>query len=163
MLCVCVCDCVCVCVCVCMPLLLDLLRLPLLAIRCAPGAKIQILDLPGIIEGAKDGKGRGKQVIGTARTCNVICVVLDATRCVLASVPRTCLCCCCDGPIRQSFTASVTQACARRPGAAESLSRRRRERRTLLAGGGKRANRSHSLAASQALSACERFFHRVKT
>ena len=31
------------------------------------GAKIQLLDLPGIIEGAKDGKGRGRQVIaGTA-------------------------------------------------------------------------------------------------
>lgn len=27
------------------------------------GAKIQLLDLPGIIEGAKDGKGRGRQVI----------------------------------------------------------------------------------------------------
>ncbi|CAM9922292.1 unnamed protein product, partial [Sphacelaria rigidula] len=27
------------------------------------GAKIQMLDLPGIIEGAKDGKGRGRQVI----------------------------------------------------------------------------------------------------
>ena len=26
------------------------------------GAKIQVLDLPGIIEGAKDGKGRGRQV-----------------------------------------------------------------------------------------------------
>lgn len=24
---------------------------------------LQILDLPGIIEGAKDGKGRGRQVI----------------------------------------------------------------------------------------------------
>ena len=24
------------------------------------GAKIQLLDLPGIIEGAKDGKGRGR-------------------------------------------------------------------------------------------------------
>jgi ribosome-interacting GTPase 1 len=24
---------------------------------------LQLLDLPGIIEGAKDGKGRGKQVI----------------------------------------------------------------------------------------------------
>ena len=29
------------------------------------GAKIQLLDLPGIIEGAKDGKGRGRQ----ARPC----------------------------------------------------------------------------------------------
>ena len=28
---------------------------------CWQGAKIQLLDLPGIIEGAKDGKGRGKQ------------------------------------------------------------------------------------------------------
>ena len=27
------------------------------------GAKVQLLDLPGIIEGAKDGKGRGRQVI----------------------------------------------------------------------------------------------------
>lgn len=27
------------------------------------GAAVQILDLPGIIEGAKDGKGRGRQVI----------------------------------------------------------------------------------------------------
>lgn len=30
------------------------------------GAAIQILDLPGIIEGAKDGKGRGRQVIAGA-------------------------------------------------------------------------------------------------
>ncbi|KAJ0404116.1 hypothetical protein ATCC90586_007372 [Pythium insidiosum] len=44
------------------------------------GARIQILDLPGIIEGAKDGKGRGRQVIGTARTCNVILIVLDAMK-----------------------------------------------------------------------------------
>ena len=27
------------------------------------GARIQILDLPGIIEGARDGKGRGRQVV----------------------------------------------------------------------------------------------------
>jgi ribosome-interacting GTPase 1 len=31
-----------------------------------------------IIEGAADGRGRGKQVISTARTCNLILVVLDA-------------------------------------------------------------------------------------
>jgi len=44
------------------------------------GTKIQLLDLPGIIEGAKDGKGRGKQVIGVARTCSLILVVLDAMK-----------------------------------------------------------------------------------
>lgn len=44
------------------------------------GAKIQLLDLPGIIEGAKDGKGRGRQIIGTARTCNMILIVLDAMK-----------------------------------------------------------------------------------
>lgn len=44
------------------------------------GAKIQLLDLPGIIEGAKDGKGRGRQVISTARTCSLIIIVLDVSR-----------------------------------------------------------------------------------
>ena len=44
------------------------------------GARIQIVDLPGIIEGAKDGKGRGRQVIGTARTCELILIVLDASK-----------------------------------------------------------------------------------
>ena len=36
--------------------------------------------MPGIIEGAKDGKGRGKQVIGVARTCTLIMIVLDAMK-----------------------------------------------------------------------------------
>jgi len=44
------------------------------------GAPIQILDLPGIIEGAADGKGRGKQVIAVARTCNLIFIVLDVQK-----------------------------------------------------------------------------------
>lgn len=44
------------------------------------GAKIQLLDLPGIIEGAKDGKGRGKQVIAVARTCSLIFIVLDVLK-----------------------------------------------------------------------------------
>lgn len=44
------------------------------------GAKIQMLDLPGIIEGAKDGKGRGKQVIAVARSCNLIFIVLDVNK-----------------------------------------------------------------------------------
>ena len=40
----------------------------------------QLLDLPGIIEGAKDGKGRGKQVIAVARTCSLIFIVLDVLK-----------------------------------------------------------------------------------
>lgn len=38
------------------------------------------MDLPGIVEGAKDNKGRGKAIIAVARTCNLILIVLDATR-----------------------------------------------------------------------------------
>ena len=55
-------------------------------LTCVPGvkfwrgAKIQLLDLPGIIEGANDGKGRGKQVIAVARTCSCIIIVLDAMK-----------------------------------------------------------------------------------
>lgn len=44
------------------------------------GARIQVLDLPGIIEGAAEGKGRGRQVISTARTCNLILIVLDSAK-----------------------------------------------------------------------------------
>lgn len=44
------------------------------------GAKIQLLDLPGIIEGAKDGKGRGRQVIAVARTSSLIFIVLDVLK-----------------------------------------------------------------------------------
>ena len=40
----------------------------------------KLLDLPGIIEGAKDGKGRGRQVIAVARTCNLILIVLDVLK-----------------------------------------------------------------------------------
>lgn len=44
------------------------------------GAEIQIVDLPGIIHGASQGKGRGKQVVSTARTADLILMVLDATK-----------------------------------------------------------------------------------
>ena len=36
------------------------------------GANIQLLDLPGIIEGASQGKGRGRQVIAVARTADLV-------------------------------------------------------------------------------------------
>ena len=44
------------------------------------GARLQMLDLPGIIEGAADGKGRGRQVISTARTSNLILIILDVLK-----------------------------------------------------------------------------------
>lgn len=42
------------------------------------GSKVQVLDLPGIIEGAAHGKGRGKEVIACARNADAILIVLDA-------------------------------------------------------------------------------------
>lgn len=44
------------------------------------GAEIQIVDLPGIISGASEGKGRGRQVVATAKTSDIIVMVLDATK-----------------------------------------------------------------------------------
>ena len=42
------------------------------------GSRIQVLDLPGIIEGAAHGKGRGREVIAVARNADAILIVLDA-------------------------------------------------------------------------------------
>eukprot|EP01105_Mastigella_eilhardi_P005829 TRINITY_DN17532_c0_g1_i1.p1 TRINITY_DN17532_c0_g1~~TRINITY_DN17532_c0_g1_i1.p1 ORF type:complete len:381 (+),score=117.04 TRINITY_DN17532_c0_g1_i1:31-1143(+) len=44
------------------------------------GAKIQLLDTPGIIEGAAGGKGRGRQVIAVSRTADVVLMMLDAAK-----------------------------------------------------------------------------------
>ncbi|KAK0738361.1 P-loop containing nucleoside triphosphate hydrolase protein [Schizothecium vesticola] len=44
------------------------------------GAALQMIDLPGIIEGAKDGRGRGRQVIAVAKTCHLIFIVLDVNK-----------------------------------------------------------------------------------
>jgi ribosome-interacting GTPase 1 len=41
------------------------------------GAKIQVLDLPGIIEGASGGKGFGKRVLSVARGADLVLIVLD--------------------------------------------------------------------------------------
>jgi hypothetical protein len=41
------------------------------------GAKIQILDIPGLIAGAAMGKGRGKEVIGVVRSADIIIILVD--------------------------------------------------------------------------------------
>ena len=53
-------------------------------LTCIPGVlkynncNIQLLDLPGIIEGASEGKGKGRQVIAVAKSSDLILIVLDA-------------------------------------------------------------------------------------
>jgi len=55
-------------------------------LTCIPGvlrineAKMQLLDLPGIIEGAASGKGRGRQVIAVGKSSDLIMMVLDAQK-----------------------------------------------------------------------------------
>jgi small GTP-binding protein len=44
------------------------------------GATIQLLDLPGIIEGASQGKGRGRQVVAVAKTADLVLMLLDSTK-----------------------------------------------------------------------------------
>ncbi|KAB5594136.1 hypothetical protein CTheo_2473 [Ceratobasidium theobromae] len=44
------------------------------------GVRIQLLDLPGIVEGASQGRGRGRQVVSVAKTADLILMMLDATK-----------------------------------------------------------------------------------
>jgi uncharacterized protein len=39
-----------------------------------------LLDLPGIIDGAASGAGRGKQVIAVGKTADIILMVLDCQK-----------------------------------------------------------------------------------
>ncbi|MFA6333723.1 MAG: GTP-binding protein [Methanoregula sp.] len=41
------------------------------------GAKIQLLDIPGLIAGAAMGKGRGKEVIAVVRGADIIIILVD--------------------------------------------------------------------------------------
>ena len=41
------------------------------------GAKIQILDLPGLIKGAAEGKGRGREILNVIRACDMVLYIVD--------------------------------------------------------------------------------------
>lgn len=43
-------------------------------------AYIQILDIPGLIEGAKEGKGRGKEVLSVAKGADLLIIITDIKR-----------------------------------------------------------------------------------
>ncbi len=49
-------------------------------------AYIQILDVPGLIEGAEEGKGRGREVIAVIRNTDLLIIMSDTTR--LDAIPR---------------------------------------------------------------------------
>jgi len=41
-------------------------------------AKIQIIDVPGVVSGAASGRGRGKEVLGMLRTADLILILVEA-------------------------------------------------------------------------------------
>jgi len=55
-------------------------------LTCIPGlleykhAKMQILDVPGIVAGAASGRGRGKEVLAAMRNADMAIVLIDALR-----------------------------------------------------------------------------------
>ena len=52
-------------------------------LTCIPGlleynhSKIQVLDVPGIVEGAATGRGRGKEVLACAQSTDLVIILLD--------------------------------------------------------------------------------------
>ncbi|MEK6943121.1 MAG: GTP-binding protein [Nanoarchaeota archaeon] len=52
-------------------------------LTCIPGlmeynhSKIQVLDVPGIVEGAATGRGRGKEVLACAQSADLVLIIVD--------------------------------------------------------------------------------------
>ncbi len=44
------------------------------------GAEIQLLDLPGLVEGAAEGKGRGREILSVIRNVDLIIIIGDVYR-----------------------------------------------------------------------------------
>lgn len=43
-------------------------------------AKIQVLDVPGVIEGVSEGKGRGREVLSVVRIADILIIVIDCRK-----------------------------------------------------------------------------------
>jgi len=44
------------------------------------GAKIQVLDIPGIVEGASKGKGRGKEILSVMRCADLVVIITESNK-----------------------------------------------------------------------------------